>query len=35
MEHRLPGVDICLGGIEQALFELETATNFAGIISTT
>ena len=30
MERRLSGVDTSLGGVEQALFELEAATNFAG-----
>ena len=30
MERRLSGADTSLGGVEQALFELEAATNFAG-----
>ena len=34
MECRLSGVDTSLGGIEQAFFELEAATNLAGRIST-
>ena len=33
MERCLSGVDTSIGGIEQALFELEAATNFAGRIS--
>ena len=33
MEHRLSAIDISLGGIEKALFELEAVTNFAGRIS--
>ena len=32
MERRLSGTDTSLGGVEQALFELEAATNFAGKI---
>ena len=34
MERRLSGVDTSLGGVEQALFKLEAAINFAGRIST-
>ena len=34
MERRLSSVDTSLGEVEQALFELEVATNFAGRIST-
>ena len=30
MERCLSGVDTSLGGVEQAFFELEAATNFAG-----
>ena len=33
MERRLSGADTSLGGVEQALFELEAATNFVGRIS--
>ena len=34
MERRLSSVDTSLGEVEQALFELEAATKFAGRIST-
>ena len=33
MECCLSGIDTSLGGVEQALFELEAATNFAGKIT--
>ena len=33
MERRLSGVDTSFGGVEQALFELEAATNFGGRFS--